>query len=89
VRRAAFSAGSAAGEQNNAQATRAESAQTVLRHLAVTTSSKFKARKCWRGLCVRWRRFDRGQPGSVGLINRGDRDRRNRYLVCRRNVAAP
>ena len=56
-----------AGEQNNAQATRAESAQTVLIKTAqatpetdrepafgerwgVTTSSKFKARKFWRGV---------------------------------------
>lgn len=66
--------------------TRAESAQTVLRHLAVTTSSKFKRGNFGGELCVRWRQFDRGQPGSVPLISRGDRP--NCYLVCQRNVAA-
>ena len=63
---AGISAGDA-GSENNAQATRAESAQTVLIKTAqatpetdrepafgerwdVTTSSKFKARKFWRGV---------------------------------------
>ena len=64
---AGISAGSDAASENNAPATRAESAQTVLTKTAqatpetdrepafgerrgVTTSSKFKARKFWRGV---------------------------------------
>ena len=50
----------------NAQAPRAESAQSVLStgHAAVTTSSKFKAQNFGAELCVRWRQHDRGMPGG-------------------------
>ena len=66
----------------NAQAPRAESAQSVLStgHAAVTTSSKFKAQKFWRGVMrplaparsgnARGRARDAGASGSVsgGLL---------------------
>ena len=68
------------GSKNNAQATRAETLRAFMTkrpmpppetdrepafgELGVTTSSKFKARKFWRGVCVRWRQFDRGVPGG-------------------------
>ena len=70
---------SGAGSENNAQATRAESAQTV--HQTASHPESTASRRSVRvgasrpvvsskyenfgvGLCVRWRQLDRGTPGG-------------------------
>ena len=71
---------SEAGSENNAQATRAESAQTVLIKTAQATPRlteslrsvsagasrpvSSKHENFGEGLCVRWRQLDRGMPGG-------------------------